>query len=637
MAFMPADARLAAVFGGLAMLLLRLFACLSLLVLGSAAAPPPEAGLAIVGADVLPMTAGRERLRDQTVLVAGDRIAAVGPRSSTRVPRGYRVIEAGGQTLMPGLVDMHVHLAPEPGKAGDAAQRAMAVMMGHGVTTARGMAGSPNNLVVRSAVERGEIAGPRFYAAAPGINVNSAKTAEEGRAAVVAARAAGYDLIKSHHIADVAVWEAVRDEARRQGLPTAGHVANEIGLTRAVTAGQQVEHLDGTMFELLTEGSPERAIDFAQIPPPPVMQAAARASDAQLAALAKRLEAAKSYQVPTLSLFERIAAVGTPTASMRAAPEMRFVPEGALDQWAAQKEGLAQAGFTAADGAAFTGLRRRIVAAYHSAGVPIMAGSDTAQAFHVWGSGLIQEIEALHAAGLSRIDALRSATVVARDYFRSLPNGGSSLGWKADFGTVEKGARADLILLQGDPSRDLSALRQLTTVIAGGRVYDRAALDTMLVRAAADAKAATPGIAFPARVYVMRHLEKAAGSDDPSLSPAGAANAARLAEMLAADPPVAIFVTPYRRTRETAAPLAARLGIAPVEYDPRDPKALLARIAAEKGTVLVIGHSNTVPDIVAALGGARPADLGEGDYGDLFLVEGPSRKVTKRKIAEGAR
>ncbi|HEY0116704.1 MAG TPA: hypothetical protein VGB54_13390, partial [Allosphingosinicella sp.] len=67
-------------------------------------------------------------------------------------------------------------------------------------------------------------------------------------------------------------------------------------------------------------------------------------------------------------------------------------------------------------------------------------------------------------------------------------NGGSGRGWRADFGTVEPGARADLILLRGDPSRDLSALRRLDSVIAAGRLYDRAALDRMLDAAAAAAK-----------------------------------------------------------------------------------------------------------------------------------------------------
>ena len=466
----------------------RMFLVAALAIWPAAAAAETERTVAIIGADVLPMT-DQERLEDQTVLIADDRIVAVGPRQKVKVPAGARRIDGLGLTLMPGLVDMHVHLAPTPGKPGDAAQRALAVMLGHGVTTARGMAGSPNNLVVREKIERGEIAGPRFYAAAPALNFNSVKTPQEARAAVAAAKAAGYDLIKSHHFTDPTVWEAVQDEARKQGLPVAGHVANEIGLAGALGARQQVEHLDGALLALLPPDAPERAIDFAQIPPPPVMRAVAGASDAAVQALAASVAAAKGHQVPTLALFEKLMDLDTPTEQLLRAPEMRFIPEPALKQWATQREQLLQAGFAAADAKAFRDIRRQIVRAYHEAGVPLMAGSDTAQAFHIWGPGLIEEMEALAAAGLSPMAALKSATVVPRDYLRSLPNGGSSLGWKADFGTVEPNARADLILLKGDPSRDLPALRQLRAVIAAGRVYDRAALDAMLDKAAADAKA----------------------------------------------------------------------------------------------------------------------------------------------------
>jgi imidazolonepropionase-like amidohydrolase len=193
--------------------------------------------------------------------------------------------------------------------------------------------------------------------------------------------------------------------------------------------------------------------------------------------------------VPTIALFEKIVDQGVTPESLRAQPNMRFVPDRTLDQWAQQREGfLKEAGYTPAAAGAFRDLRRRIVRIFHRAGVPMMAGSDTAQFFHLWGPGLIEEVEAFAAAGLSPMDALRTATVVPRDYFRSLPNGGSGRGWRADFGTVEAGARADLILLRGDPSRDLSALRRLDSVVAAGKFHDRAALDHMLDAAAAAAR-----------------------------------------------------------------------------------------------------------------------------------------------------
>ncbi len=621
-------------------LLLRCLLALSMILCTAAAAQPRPAAetIAIVGADVLPMV-GPERLRDQTVLVRGDRIVAVGPRARVAIPAGARRIEARGMTLMPGLVDMHVHLAPVPGLAGDAAQRAMAVMLAHGVTTARGMAGSPNNLAVRDAVERGTVAGPRFYAAAPGLNLNNTPSAEAARQAVAAARAAGYDLIKSHHIVDPAVWQAVQEEARRQGLATAGHVTNPIGLERAMAARQQVEHLDGVIFALLPEGAPERQIDFAQLPPPPVIAAASGVGDQRLQALAARVRAAGSYHVPTLALFERIADVGTPTERLMQLPEMRYIPDPVLGQWAQQRAQFGQAGLTAENGQVFRDLRRRIVRAFHAAGVPLMAGSDTPQAFSIWGPGLHAEIGALHAAGLSRMDALRAATVVPRDYFRSLPNRGSSLGWRADFGTVEQGARADLILLRGDPSRDLAVLGRPELVIAGGRAYDRAALDAILEAASRAAKAQQPQPPAPAPgpaaranapdVYVMRHLQAASG-DNPGLSPQGAAQARQLVDFFGASRPTAIYATPFRRSQETAAPLAAALGLQVRTYDPANPQALMQAVASERGPVLIVGHSNTVPDIVAMLGGQRTSPIAHDQFGDMWVVHSGGRTEHRR-------
>ncbi|HYW16488.1 MAG TPA: phosphoglycerate mutase family protein [Allosphingosinicella sp.] len=142
-----------------------------------------------------------------------------------------------------------------------------------------------------------------------------------------------------------------------------------------------------------------------------------------------------------------------------------------------------------------------------------------------------------------------------------------------------------------------------------------AALLLLIASACATAPAEPPSPS----VYVMRHLQKAEGQD-PALSPEGGRNAERLASWFGDDRPTAIYASTTRRARETAAPLAARLGLTVKEYDPRDTPGLVARVKAEAGTVLVVGHSNTVPEIVAQLGGARPGDLAEKDYGDIFRV-----------------
>ena len=127
-------------------------------------------------------------------------------------------------------------------------------------------------------------------------------------------------------------------------------------------------------------------------------------------------------------------------------------------------------------------------------------------------------------------------------------------------------------------------------------------------------------------VYVIRHLQKAQG-DDPPLTDQGRQNAEALASMLADRNIVAVFATPTKRAMETGEPLARRLGLPVTPYDPRDPDGLAAAVAAANGPVLVVGHSNTVPDLVARFGGPRPAAIGDDSYGTLFLV-GAGGKVT---------
>lgn len=154
----------------------------------------------------------------------------------------------------------------------------------------------------------------------------------------------------------------------------------------------------------------------------------------------------------------------------------------------------------------------------------------------------------------------------------------------------------------------------------------------LVITLSALAACATMAAPAPANHYVMRHLEKAAGAD-PGLTETGAAHAARLPALLADDPPAAIYVSTTRRARETAAPLAAALGLTPNEYDPRDTPALIARVRAETGSVLIVGHSNTVPDIVEQLGGTRPAEIPEDRFGDIWRV-GPGGATTQRRIDE---
>jgi len=135
-------------------------------------------------------------------------------------------------------------------------------------------------------------------------------------------------------------------------------------------------------------------------------------------------------------------------------------------------------------------------------------------------------------------------------------------------------------------------------------------------------------------IYVMRHLNTPAGATNPDLTPEGQATAQAFAAWFAKDPPGTIYVSSTKRAQQTAAPTAVRYAVTPKVYDPADSDALVASVLRETGTVLVVGHSNTVPDIVEKLGGQRPAPLVHEDFGDVWRVAGPARVTTHFKIGE---
>jgi broad specificity phosphatase PhoE len=131
-----------------------------------------------------------------------------------------------------------------------------------------------------------------------------------------------------------------------------------------------------------------------------------------------------------------------------------------------------------------------------------------------------------------------------------------------------------------------------------------------------------PGVALaePSAIYLVRHGEKAAVGQDPELTAQGQARAQAIAAILARTGITGIYSTPTQRTRQTAQPLAQRIGLEVQLYDPRAPKALVEKVKALSGPVLVVGHSNTLPELVRLFGGAPGADIGDDEYDRLYQL-----------------
>ena len=189
--------------------------------------------IAFVNVNVVPMTDDSVLLA-QTVLVEGDVIRQVGPVDSTPVPEGTTIIDGTDRYLLPGLAEMHAHIAP----AGSPSfQRTMDLFVVNGVTTVRGMLGHPSHLALREQLLDGAAFGPRLITSGPSLNGNSVSGAADGDAKVHAQADAGYDFLKLHPGLSRAEFDAIATAAAEREMPFGGHVSVAAGLERSLQAG----------------------------------------------------------------------------------------------------------------------------------------------------------------------------------------------------------------------------------------------------------------------------------------------------------------------------------------------------------------------------------------------------------------
>ena len=121
-------------------------------------------------------------------------------------------------------------------------------------------------------------------------------------------------------------------------------------------------------------------------------------------------------------------------------------------------------------------------------------------------------------------------------------------------------------------------------------------------------------------IFVVRHAEKADATKDPDLSEAGRARAEALAKALRDANITAIYATEFKRTQQTAAPLAKALGITVTVLPAQDSAALIAKLRVSKGNALVVGHGDTIPNLIKALGVSEPINIADNDYDNLFVL-----------------
>lgn len=446
---------------------------------GIAAGPalPARQSMAIVEVTVVDPAQARSPA-PRTVLIEDGRIVAVAELRDAVIPAGAQRVDGRGRYLIPGLVDLHVHLFNLVSKR-PPNDWTFPLFVANGVTAVREMSTDAAGLTqVRrwnEALERGEHVAPRIVAA--GIAVGG-ETPAAAASAVEAAADAGADFAKVFSELPQAQWQAALAAARRRGLPLIGHVPAQVALQAAAGAGQRDnEHLMQAMeacSALEAEFLTHRAAGGEALSPARLdadaVQAAQYFDTRRCRDVATALAAAGQVQVPTLVL-PHSEAQGS-AAALSTDPRWIYLRADERLRWQ-----RAQAGLTAEDHHLFRerwSMLRRIAPIFHRQGVVLMAGTDTPMPGVYPGYSLHEELALLVAAGLSPREALRAATVQPARF----------LGIDADSGTIAAGRRADLILLDADPTRDIRNTRRIHAVVLDGRLLTREALDELLTDAA---------------------------------------------------------------------------------------------------------------------------------------------------------
>jgi imidazolonepropionase-like amidohydrolase len=424
----------------------------------AAASPPP---MVLTHVTVIDPLRGSEP--EMAVVIQGDRIVAVAAMATTALPPDATIHDESGRFVLPGFWDMHVHLS-------QVGADAFPLLVMNGITSVRDM-GSDLSAIRRWQRKRVEgQAIPRIVTPGPKLDdgptverwlrplfdseTRIVSSPENARRTVDELKASGVDFIKVHKIRSPAIYAAIADESRRQGLSFAGHIPSGVGPVGAAAAGQRtIEHGRGmlmcsaaTWSRIRSDPARSRLEEYCA---PLALQPEILPS----------LRRAGTWFTPTLTSWRGNSRVGDPSLSAwlatlpgieRATPALRRHWEKMAGPHPAALERELASGFGA------------LALAADRAGVPLLAGTDTGDPYVIPGFALHDELQLLVEAGVSPLHALRSATIEPA----------RAMGLAGQSGSIEAGRMADLVILDADPLIDIRNTRRIHAVVLDGRWLD---------------------------------------------------------------------------------------------------------------------------------------------------------------------
>lgn len=387
-----------------------------------------------------------------TVLIRAGKIVAIGQH--IQLPRGTRIINGSGHSLLPGLWEMHSHYSGvEFGPA----------LLAAGITTARDCGGERDFLLaVRQQINAGAL-GPRLLLAGlidsggPLAFGNTiVETPEQARRAVQTYAEDGFEQVKVYTQIKPEILKTIAAEAHSRGLTVTGHVPAAVDTPTGIEDGMdQINHLQFVTRELNGQGKDSQAKDVqgkdAQGKDP---------FDPHSARAEKFFALMQSHH----TVVDPTAAWGEMASHPKGVDVATFESGIAAAPWivASKFQSIGSTGPAAEKFADRMKLNLDVIAALHRAHIPIVAGSDT----NLLGYGLDRELELYVKAGMTPLEAIQTATLIPAQVMHHV----------ADSGSIEAGKRADLVLVDGDPSENISDLRRVVSVITAGRLYSAPAL-----------------------------------------------------------------------------------------------------------------------------------------------------------------
>lgn len=427
---------------------------------------------------------------NQTVVFLGDEIISV-TSSAEPPPMVRKAINGSGKYLIPGLWDMHVHLIYDEPFIEDMP----ALFLKHGITSVRDTGGLMHR--VKPVVDKMRAPGamaPRAYFAGPlldgefvvydgdsrpEIGVQNS-TVEMAKARVADLKASGVDFIKIYEMVSPDVFAALAEAAATHDLPIAAHVPLALMASQAGPVADSMEHLRNVELDCASNSAElyeERLAMIAAHQSGPGFELRSSLHSAQRMPAIANYDAERcartiasltsTIQVPTLRLNTLSARPVFARDDWDSVLDQ--VPGEANARWREVTENWRNREDAPEPDATFAEWSLQLTGQMHAAGVPIGAGTDTPLGFALPGYSLHTELERLVEAGLSPLEAIRSATIRPAEFLRLAD----------DMGTIEAGKRADLVLLDANPLDDIQNTRSINAVVTAGRYLSAVDLENL--------------------------------------------------------------------------------------------------------------------------------------------------------------